>query len=153
VSYRSQVKVRFGEIDRAGIAYFPNLYHYCHVAFEDFFEEHLGVSYPDLIEKERIGFPTVRVESYFKTPIRYGDVLEISVALTRVGTSSATFEFRANRVGDRALCFASVHIVVCVEMETFRPVRIPERYREIFLRAGAEDGPARESGEEDLGAS
>ena len=44
MSYRTRVKVRFGDIDRAGIAYYPNLYHYCHIAFEDFFEEHLGVS-------------------------------------------------------------------------------------------------------------
>ena len=139
MSYTTRVKVRFGDIDHAGIAYYPNLYHYCHVSFEDFFEEHLGVPYPEMIEKDRIGFPPVRVESYFKTPIKYGDVLEIGVAITRLGESSATFEFRASRSDDRALCFASVHIVVAVDMRTFRPVRIPERYREIFRRAGAED--------------
>ena len=100
MSWTTRVKVRFGEIDPAGVAYYPNLYHYCHMAFEDFFEEKIGVSYPDLIEKEKIGFPTVRVESYFRRPIRYGDVLEMSVAVTRVGDSSATFEFRGSREGD-----------------------------------------------------
>jgi YbgC/YbaW family acyl-CoA thioester hydrolase len=145
--YSTKVKVRFGDIDHAGIAYYPNLYHYCHVAFEDFFEEHLGTPYPELIEKDRIGFPTVRVESYFKTPIQYGDVLEIAVAISRIGESSATFEFRANRAGDRALCFASVHIVVAVDMETFKPVRIPDSYREMFRRAGAEEVSTDGSGE------
>ena len=148
MNYRSRIKVRFGDIDRAGIAYYPNLYHYCHVAFEDFFDEHLGISYPDLIEQERIGFPTVRVESYFKRPIKYGDILEISVSVSRIGTSSATFEFRASREGDRSLCFASAHIVVCVEMETFRPVRIPEKFREMFLRAGGRED---ETGDEPSG--
>lgn len=140
MSWRTRVKVRFGEIDPAGVAYYPNLYHYCHTAFEDFFEERIGVPYPRLIEEERIGFPTVRVESYFRRPIRYGDVLEVSVAVTRVGESSATFEFRGSREGDRALCFASAHIVVCVDMGTFQPVRIPDRFRNLFLSAGAVEG-------------
>jgi 4-hydroxybenzoyl-CoA thioesterase len=151
MSYTSQVKVRFGDIDHAGIAYYPNLYHYCHVAFEDFFEDRIGVPYPRLIEDEKIGFPTVRVESYFRRPIKYGDVLEIEVSVTRVGESSATFEFRANRMSDHLLCFASVHIVVAVDMQSFRPVRIPDRYRELFRRAGAED-PDGASGESRAGS-
>ncbi len=140
MAWTTRLKVRFGEIDCAGIAYYPNLYHYCHVAFEDFFEQRIGVPYPSVLENDHIGFPTVRVESYFRRPIKYGDELELSVAVTRVGDSSATFEFRGSRIGDRALCFASAHIVVCVDMDTFAPVRIPDRFRERFLEAGAAEG-------------
>ena len=139
MSYKTQIKVRFGDIDRAGIAYYPNLYHYCHIAFEEFFEEFVGIPYPKVIDEYRIGFPTVRVESYFRRPIKYGDILEVRVGVTRLGESSVTFEFRATRLGEGELCFADSHILVAVDMTTFKPVRIPERLREAFLRAGADE--------------
>ena len=97
--------------------------------------------YAHLTETEGIGFPTVRVESYFRRPIKYGDLLEIRVGVTRLGESSVTFEFRASRVGEGDLCFATSHVLVAVDMKTLKPVRIPEHLREAFLRAGA--NPAR----------
>ena len=136
--YTTKIKVRFGDVDHAGIAYYPNLYHYCHIAFEEFFEEFVGMPYPTLVEREHIGFPTVRVESYFRRPIKYGDVLEVRVGVVRVGESSVTFEFRAARSGEGELCFASSHICVAVDMTTFKPERIPKYLREAFLRAGAD---------------
>ena len=63
MSYTAKVKVRFGDIDHAGIAYYPNLYHYLHIAWEEFFEEFAGIPYPSVLDAERIGFPTVKVET------------------------------------------------------------------------------------------
>ena len=34
--YEAEVPVRFAEIDRAGIVYYPRWFHYLHVAFEEF---------------------------------------------------------------------------------------------------------------------
>ena len=138
MAYRTRVKVRFGDIDCAGIVYYPNLYNYCHVAFEEFFEESVGVAYPRLMQDERIGFPTVRVESYFRRPVRYGDLLEIEVGVTRIGESSVTFEFRGARTGEGELCFATSHVLVAVDLATLKPTRIPETLREAFERTGAE---------------
>jgi 4-hydroxybenzoyl-CoA thioesterase len=143
--YEARITVRFGDIDRAGIAYYPNLYHYCHIAFEEFFEEFVGVAYPRLIEEHHIGFPTVRVESYFRRPIKYGDVLRVGVGVARIGESSVTFEFRASREGEGQLCFMTSHILVAVDMTTFRPVRIPDFLREAFRRAGAQTEAEAES--------
>ena len=141
MAHTTRIKVRFGDVDRAGIVYYPNLYHFCHVAFEEFFEEFVGIPYARLTDEEGIGFPTVRVESYFRRPIKYGDMLEVRVGVTRLGESSVTFEFRAARAGEGELCFATSHILVAVDMKTLKPVRIPEHLREAFLRAGAD--PAR----------
>jgi 4-hydroxybenzoyl-CoA thioesterase len=146
MAYRARVKVRFGDSDPAGIAYYPRLYHYCHIAFEEFFEEFVGLPYASLLEQERIGFPTVRVESYFRRPIKYGDILEIEVGVSRLGESSVTFEFRATKAGEGELRFASSHILVAVDVLSLKPVRVPERLREAFLRAGADSERDPESG-------
>ncbi|HZI93761.1 MAG TPA: thioesterase family protein [Patescibacteria group bacterium] len=134
MSYSTTVKVRFGDIDHAGIAYYPNLYHYLHIAFEEFFEEFVGTPYPEVLDRDKIGFPTVRVETEFLRPIRYGDTLTISIAIPRIGRSSVELEFTATRRGDDDACILSRQTVVCVDMATLRPVELPRRYRELFER-------------------
>ena len=37
--FRTQVPVRFGDVDHAGIVYYPRFFIYFHEAFEDFFNE------------------------------------------------------------------------------------------------------------------
>ncbi|HET9481817.1 MAG TPA: thioesterase family protein [Candidatus Polarisedimenticolia bacterium] len=140
MSYTTSIKVRFGDIDHAGIAYYPNLYHYLHIAFEEFFEEYIGTPYPQVLDRDGIGFPTVAVSTEFLKPIRYGDTLSIRIATRRVGRSSVEMEFDARRQGDASPCFLSRHKVVAVDIRTLRPVAIPEKYRDLFARCVAPQG-------------
>ncbi|MGH9867991.1 MAG: acyl-CoA thioesterase [Candidatus Polarisedimenticolia bacterium] len=132
MTWSTSIKVRFGDIDHAGIAYYPNLYHYFHVAFEEFFEQYLGTPYPEALDKERLGFPTVRVKTDFLKPLRYGDTLDISIEVPKVGRSSVDLTFTAVRRGDDTPCIVSRHTVVAVDMDTFRPRHIPPRYRDLL---------------------
>ena len=134
MSYTTTVKVRFGDIDHAGIAYYPNLYHYLHIAFEEFFEEFAGTPYPDVLDKEKVGFPTVKVETQFLKPIRYGDTLAVTLSVPRIGRSSVEILFRAVRHGDGACCIESLQTVVAVDMRSFLPIEIPQRFRDLFSR-------------------
>ncbi len=139
MSWTARLKVRFGDIDHAGIAYYPNLYHYLHVAFEEFFEDYIGIPYPDLIDRERIGFPTVRVETEFLGPIRYGETLAIGITIPRIGTTSADILFEARVDPASPPRFRSRQTVVAVDMRNFRPVPIPPRLKELFGRCAATD--------------
>jgi len=132
MSYTTSIKVRFGDIDHAGIAYYPNLYHYLHIAFEEFFEEYLGTPYPSALDNERLGFPTVHVQTDFVAPIRYGDTLDITITVPRLGESSVDLLFKAVRRGDAEACLVSLHTVVAVDMTTLRPRAIPPRYRDLL---------------------
>jgi len=76
-AFSRDMKIRFSHCDPAGIVYFPTIYHYCHVAFEDAWRVALGTPYSELVARHRLGFPTVHVESDFVTPLRYGDVVTI----------------------------------------------------------------------------
>ncbi len=125
--FTTEIEVRFGDCDPAGIVYFPTLYHYCHIAFEDAWRGTLGISYPDLIARERIGFPMVHVETDFVSPARYGDTLAFDVTIGKIGRTSVVFSFEA-RVGDRMILRSS-HTTVCLDMDSFETVEIPERHR------------------------
>ncbi len=134
MSYSTTVKVRFGDIDHAGIAYYPNLYHYFHIAFEDFFEEFVGRPYPEVLDREGLGFPTVKVQTEFLEPIRYGDTLNVTITVPHIGRTSVDFLFTATREGDGVACIVSRQTVVAVDMATFRPTPLPPNYRRLFER-------------------
>jgi 4-hydroxybenzoyl-CoA thioesterase len=132
MAYRTRMQVRFGDVDRAGIVYYPRIFHYLHIAQEDFFAGYVGVAYHRLIEDERIGFPTVSDSTDFHKVIRYGDSLDIVVFISRVGQSSVTFEFRIFREGSSELLARSSQVKVAVSMDTWEKVAIPDRYRKLF---------------------
>ena len=127
-----RLKVRFGDCDPAGLVYYPTIFHYCHVAMEEFFAERCGISYAQLMADERIGFPTVNVQSEFFTPLVYGDEVEIEVSVSRVGRSSVTFEYRVRRAGDQQLCARSTQVQVAMNLDTRRAVPLPEHYRSLL---------------------
>jgi 4-hydroxybenzoyl-CoA thioesterase len=132
--YDAAVQVRFGEVDRAGIVYYPRWFHYFHIAFEEFFADRAGVPYHRLIERDRVGFPTVRVECDYRAPLRFGDRLGIRISVERIGRTSVVFLYSArNRTARRAAAEARI-TVVCVDMDTFRPRSIPARLRKVFAR-------------------
>jgi len=130
--YKTTIPVRFGDVDKAGIVYYPVIFHYLHVAQEDFFAECVGVPYHRLIEEEGIGFPAVTDSTEFYRPFKYGEVVEIRVHISRVGESSVTFEFRLFVEGSDELRARSSQVKVAVNMETWKKVPIPEKYRAAF---------------------
>ncbi|HYY97789.1 MAG TPA: acyl-CoA thioesterase, partial [Pyrinomonadaceae bacterium] len=95
MTFNARITVRFGDCDPAGLVYFPVLFHYCHAAMEEFFGARCGAEYARLVAAERLGFPTVNARAEFLAPILYGDEIGIGVCVSRVGESSATFEFEA----------------------------------------------------------
>src|ERR1700709_1939656 len=88
MAYTSVQKIRFDDVDGAGIVYYPRFLHLCHAAFEDFFDAAAPFSYPELITKRRLGFPTVHITADFTAPLSYGDVAIVSLEVLKVGRSS-----------------------------------------------------------------
>jgi YbgC/YbaW family acyl-CoA thioester hydrolase len=131
MAYKSTWKVSFGEVDYAGILYYPNFFDYFQRT-EEAFMEHIGMPYPYLIGELKIGFPIVHVESDFKNPVRYGDVFDVNIAVTKLGHSSVTFGFRVFK--GQQLCATAQIAHVTIDMKQFKPVAIPAPLRALFER-------------------
>ncbi len=132
--FTTSILVRFGDLDAAGIAYYPNLVNFLHEAFEDFFAGHVGRPYPEVF-RAGLGFPTVRVEMEFLSPVHYGDHVQIEVTVEKVGRSSVQLRYDASVAGRPV--FWARNTAVVVEMATFRSVPLPEWLRERFQAAMA----------------
>jgi 4-hydroxybenzoyl-CoA thioesterase len=133
----TEITVRFGDCDPAGIVYYPVFFHYYHIALEEFFAARCGITYHDLREHERLGFPTVKSEAEFFVALTDGDKVTVEMDVLRVGHSSVTFVYRLMRDGQ--LCARAVNVNVCLDMDARRGVAIPEKYRRV-LTALAEKG-------------
>ena len=133
--FSTRITVRFGDTDPAGLVYYPRLFHYLHVAMEEFFAARCGVRYHELIASERLGFPTVSARAEFVSPLVYGDVAEVEVFVSRTGRSSAHFEYTVRRVSDGAVCVRAALVQVAMSLDERRAVPLPENLREAFARS------------------
>ena len=134
MAFTSVQKIRFDDVDGAGIVYYPQFFHLCHAAFEDFFDSAAPVSYPQLVRERRMGFPTVAIESSFSAPLVYGDVAVVELTVERMGRSSVTFGYVIRRKRDGAVCFRARVTTVLVSVDTMRPVPLSDEHRSLFER-------------------
>ena len=132
MAYTSVQKIRFDDVDGAGIVYYPQFFHLCHAAFEDFFDDAAPLSYPELISGRRLGFPTVRIQSEFRAPLVYGDVAIIEVAVRRVGNASVDFYYEIRRKRDGATCFVAEITAVLMNLDTQKSVPIEGDLKQIL---------------------
>lgn len=130
MAFRSLLKIRFGDIDHAGIVYYPRFLHYFHVAVEEFFGQELEIDYPVLINEHRIGLPTVHLETDWSRPLRYGDTIEVEVSVSKIGKTSITFGYRVFKQGEDKPWAAGHNVVVCLNMNTFKKKDIPDWLRQ-----------------------
>src|ERR1043165_1518651 len=86
-SFETTMVVNFGDTDPAAIVYFPNIFHYCQIAFERFLPEAAQITYARMLADERIAFPTVEAKASFRKAIRYGESVRIRVEIGHLGDS------------------------------------------------------------------
>src|SRR5687768_13915753 len=91
--FACEIPVRFGDVDHARIVYYPHFFHFCHVAMEELFAKAVGVPYHEVIGRERLGYPTVHIETDFEKTVGFGETLRMEVSVLRIGKSSVDFRF------------------------------------------------------------
>ncbi len=124
--------VRFADVDNAGIFYYPRFFHAFHVAFEEWWDKGVGRPYHVVIGEDRVGFPSVHIETDFRKPVTFGDPMEIRVGCTRIGNKSVVvrYEVRHRETGDLHTESDITHAVV--DMDSFTAMPIPDFYRKAF---------------------
>ena len=121
--------IRFSHSDPAGIVYYPNYFDMFNGLVEDWFEHELGTRVNDLLE-QRLAMPIVHAESDFKVPSRFGDKLNLSLLVERVGRSSLAYRIVGHVAGEIRLTARIV--TAMISLDTGRAVPIPDALRERF---------------------
>ncbi len=131
MSFRASIRVCFGDIDNAGIVYYPRFMHYFHLALEEFFAAEMGIDYADVLHKRNVSLPTVHLESDFRRKLRYGDRISMEVRIMDIGKTSITWGYRGyRRNGREEIVVEGKNITVCVRTDTFEKIEVPEWLRQ-----------------------
>ena len=120
--FTSTSAVRFHHTDPASYVFFPRYFEMIQAAVEDWFTIALGINYADLINHDRVGFPTVRTECDFHKPSRLGDSVELTIYVERLGGSSITVQFVGRVKGEERLRARSVLVAISLEDGRPRPI-------------------------------
>ena len=84
VHHAIEHKVRWSEVDPAGIVFYPRFFEWFDLATEALFDS-LGLPWAEIFPKYRIvGVPIVESGARFTSPVRYGDRARIRSTVTEV---------------------------------------------------------------------
>jgi 4-hydroxybenzoyl-CoA thioesterase len=132
MAFRCRIPVRFGDIDIAKVVYYPRFLHFCHVAMEEMFSAVVGIPYHEAVGREKVGYPTVRVEADYRKPVGFGETIEMTVVTERLGEKSVGFRYEGRRSSDGVLAFVVRNTAVAVDMDAWRSRVIPPHHRRGF---------------------
>ncbi len=95
--------IRHGHTDPAGFAFYPRYYELIAETIEDFFGQALGRPFGEMHIKQRIGVPTVNIETSFHAPSYCDNELLFSLSVVKLGRSSAMLQIVASCDGELRL--------------------------------------------------
>jgi 4-hydroxybenzoyl-CoA thioesterase len=135
--YRTEIRVRFGDCDPAGIVFYPRYLEIFNGLVEDWCRDELQYSFPELITQRGWGLPTVHLEVDFLAPSRFGDALSATLRVEKVGKSSVNIAINLCSPDGSARVRGKV-VLVLIDRKPHKVIPIPDnlRARMLKFRAG-----------------
>jgi len=112
---RTEVKVRFGEVDSMGIVWHGNYVKYIEEGRESFGKKY-GISYLDIYD-HGVMAPVVNMNIDYKKQVKYGDVLVIETEFVDSAAAKIIFKFRIYRKSDEELVVTAETTQVFIDMK------------------------------------
>lgn len=122
-----QRRIDYSDTDMGGIVHFARFFVYMETAEHEFLRA-CGTTIDRTVDGVRISWPRVSASCDYKSPARFGDVIDVRVRVVRRGVKSMTYGFEFRR-GDTLLAEGQTTAVCCIIHAGGRspePVEIPE---------------------------
>ena len=124
--YSSLTRVGFSDTDAQGIVYYGRYLPYFDQARVEY-ARHLGMLATGPEEHEFV----MRASTIeYHAPARFDDLLEVFIRVSRVGTTSVTYEHAAYGVDDDVLMARAHQTLVLVDLEERKACPVPDWFRE-----------------------
>ena len=124
--YSSLTRVGFSDTDAQGIVYYGRYLPYFDQARVEY-ARHLGVLPTGPEENEFV----MRANSIeYHAPARFDDLLEVFIRVSRIGTTSVTYECSAYRVDDDVLMVTAQQTLVLVDLDERKPCAVPASFKD-----------------------
>jgi 4-hydroxybenzoyl-CoA thioesterase len=134
-AYRTEILVRFGDCDPAGIVFYPRYLEIFNNLVEDWCRDELQFSFPSIINERGWGLPTVRLEADFVAPSSFGDLLIAELGVRALGRSSVTLDVVLRGRDNKERVRGKV-VLVLTDRKRNHAIAIPEELRARILAFG-----------------
>ena len=125
ISHDTQVRVLYRDTDKMGVVYHANYIVYYEAARNEMFRS-IGLPYTEL-EAMNIIMPIVEVESKYKAPAYYDDLLTVRATIKELPEVRAIVEYEIfNEAG--TLINTGKTVLGYVNTERMRPCRAPQKF-------------------------
>jgi acyl-CoA thioester hydrolase len=125
----THIRVRYGETDQMGYAYYGNYAMYYEVARVESLRQ-LGLSYKEL-EEMGVMLPVLENKSKFLTAALYDDLLKIVTTIREKPGVRIKFEYEIFN-GDNKLIHQGETLLVFVDKKSGKPCRPPQIFQKIL---------------------
>jgi acyl-CoA thioester hydrolase len=123
--FKTTYRVSWVDTDAAGVVHFSNYFRIFARAEEEMYMQ-LGVAFDEIRQKYNFWLPRVEALCKFKAPARFGDVLEVNLAVEEIMDRALKYSFMiVNKKSEQLI--AEGHVVVVVTDKNFgHAVSVPE---------------------------
>ena len=125
ITHDTQIRVLYRDTDELGVVYHANCIVFYEAARNEMFHA-IGLPYT-LLEKMNIVMPIVEVESKYKAPAYYDDLLTVRSTIKELPAARAVVEYEVfNEAG--TLLNTGKTVLGYVNTERMRPCRAPKEF-------------------------
>jgi len=122
-SDKIQFRVRYGETDQMGFAYYGNYAQYFEMGRTEWLRK-LGITYKKM-EETGIMLPVKNLNINYLKPAKYDDLLTLKTTLIKMPSAKIDFSYEVFNEENELLTTANTTLVF-VNMKTNKPTRAPE---------------------------
>lgn len=125
-SHETQVRIRYADTDKMGFAYYGNYPKFYEIARVESFRA-LDYPYKEM-EDTGVGMPVLDMTIKYHKPAKYDDLLTVKVIVPEMPRARIKFLYEiTNEAGE--LINTGETILAFMQLETGRPVKMPERLK------------------------
>ena len=135
-------RVRWGDVDAASIIFYGSYIRFFEIAETELFRA-VGMPYGKVFDELNIWLPRVHLECDFHRAPRMDDLLEVSVYVGKIGSTSVRLDFEVRRKTEDGTIekdlMATAHFVlVSTDRNNLKPLPVPEDLRRALSRYAVE---------------
>lgn len=117
------LRVRYGETDQMGVVYHGNYAQYFEIGRVEWLRK-FGVSYKQM-EEEGLMLPVISLNTEFKKPARYDDLIKVETRLVKLPSAKIEFEYKITNQAGEILTRGNT-VLVFMDVIKNRPTRCPK---------------------------
>lgn len=127
--HEHQIRVRYAETDQMSYVYYGNYAQYFEVGRVEFLRSK-GFSYKQL-EDEGVMMPVVEMNTKYKRPAKYDDLLTIKSNISEISDNRVIFNQEIYNENEKILTIGTIELAF-IDSKLMRPIVCPDLLKELF---------------------